>query len=93
MYDSDMYVIPCDDDGNHLATAEIQEDYASSHHSDPPAFDESSVPLEGSDSTEYSAEGLPPAIQNNLSGVPCEVCNLTSFFNPNPEQQWTNLQC
>jgi hypothetical protein len=47
--------------------------------------------LEGSDSTEDSAEFLPPAIQNNLSGVPCKFRNLTSFFNPNTEQ-WTNLQ-
>jgi hypothetical protein len=88
MYDSDEDVILCDDDGNHLATA---EDDASSHHSDPPAMDASSVTLEGSDSTEDSAEFLPSAIQNNLSGIPREVRNLTSFFNPNPEQ-WANLQ-
>jgi hypothetical protein len=88
MYDSDEDVIPCDDDGNHLATAELQEGDASSHHYDPPALDRSSVNLEGSDSTEDSAEFL----QNNLSGVPRKIRNLTSFFNPNPEQQWTYLQ-
>jgi hypothetical protein len=80
MYDSDEDLIPCDDDSNHLATAELQEDNASSHHSNPPALDKSSVTLEGSDSTENSAAFLPLAIQNNLSGVPCNVCNLTSFF-------------
>jgi hypothetical protein len=47
----------------HLATAELQEDDASSHHSSPPALDETSVTSEGSDSTEDSAEGLPPATQ------------------------------
>jgi hypothetical protein len=52
-------------------------------------MDESFVTLEGSDSTEYSAKFLPPAIQNNLSGIPCKVRNLTSFFNPNPEH-WAN---
>jgi hypothetical protein len=90
MYDSDEDVIQCDDDGNHLATAELQQDDASSHPS--PALDESSVALEGSDSTEDSTEGLHPAIQNNLSGVPREVRNLTRFFNPNPGQHCTNLQ-
>jgi hypothetical protein len=88
MYDSDEDVIPCDDDGNHLATA---EDDASSHHSDPPEMDESSVTSEGSYSTEVSADFLPPVIQNNLSGIPREVRNLTSFFNPNPKE-WANLQ-
>jgi hypothetical protein len=48
--------------------------------------------LEGSDSTEEAAEGLPPEIQNNLSGISRKICNLTSIFNPNPEQIWTNLQ-
>jgi hypothetical protein len=70
IYDSDEDVIPCDDDGNHLATKELQEVDDSFHHSDPPALDESSITQEGSDSTEDSAEYLPPAIQNNLSGVP-----------------------
>jgi hypothetical protein len=94
MYDSDEDVIPCDDDGDHLSTAElpVDDDDASFHHSKPPALDETSVTLVGSDATEDSAEFLPPAIQNNLSGVPRKVRNLTSFFNPNPEQQWTNLQ-
>jgi hypothetical protein len=56
MYDSDGDVIPCDDNGDYLATAELQVDDASSHHSDPPALDKSSVSSEGSDSTEDSAE-------------------------------------
>jgi hypothetical protein len=86
MYAIDEDVIPCDDDGNHLTTAEIQYDDASSHHSEPSALDESSVTLEGSDSTEDSAEFLTPAIQNNLSGVPRKIRNLMSFFNPNPEK-------
>jgi hypothetical protein len=62
MYDSDEALIPCDDDLNHIAIAELQEDDASSHHSDPPELDESSVTLEGSDSTDKSAEYLPPVI-------------------------------
>jgi hypothetical protein len=91
MYDSDEDVIPCDDYDDHLAIAELQEDNNSSHHSNPPALDKSSVTLEGSDSTNESADSLPPAIKNNLSGVPCKVCSPASFFNPNPEQQWTNF--
>jgi hypothetical protein len=89
IYDSDDDVIPCDDDGNYLATAELQDE-ASSHNSefllsDNP--DDASVTLEGSDSTKYSAEGWLHAIQQNLSYVPLKIRNLTSFFNPNPESE------
>jgi hypothetical protein len=84
MYYSEENVIPCNDDGNHLVTTELKDDDASSHPSDPPVLDETFIPLEESDSMADSAEGLPPAIQNNLSCVPREIRNLTSFFNPNP---------
>jgi hypothetical protein len=80
MYGSDEDVIPCDDDGKYLTTAVLQEDDASSHHLDSPALNDSSVSLEGSDSTEDSADCLPPAVQNNLSSLPPKV------------QQWANLQ-
>jgi hypothetical protein len=76
MNDSDEDVIPCDDGRIHFATAELQDDDASSYHSNPPLPDnpdDSSVTLEGSAFTEDSAEGLPPAIQNNLSGVPRKI--------------------
>jgi hypothetical protein len=74
-----------------IMPAELQKDDVSSRHSYPPALDKSSVTLEGSYSTEDTAKFLPPAIQNNLSSVPCKFCNLKSYFNPNPEQ-WNNLK-
>jgi hypothetical protein len=83
MYDSDEDVLPCDDNGNHLATEELQEEDASSHHSNPPALDKSLVTSEGSDSIKKSADSLPPAIQHNLSGVLRKIRNFQSFFNPN----------
>jgi hypothetical protein len=48
--------------------------------------------LEGSDSTEASEDALPPALQQTLSGVPREIRNFQSFFNPNPQTEWNNLQ-
>jgi hypothetical protein len=96
MYDSDDNVIPEDDEGNHLAQAELPDD---THSTTPDPLadvhlddDDASATLEGGGSTDTSAETLPPALQQNISGVPRKIRNLQSFFNPNPQTEWNNIQ-
>jgi hypothetical protein len=88
----DDNVIPED---NHLAQAELPDD-TRSHSLDPLAGvnldDDPSATSEGSDFTEDSEEALPSDLQQNLSGVPREIRNLQSFFNPNPQTEWNNIQ-
>jgi hypothetical protein len=53
---------------------------------------DASATLEGRDFTEDYVEAFPPALQQNISGVPCKIRKLQSFFNPNPQTEWNNLQ-
>jgi hypothetical protein len=44
------------------------------------------------DEDEYDCGEIPSDIMNKVSGVPCSIFSLATFYDPDPQDEWENMK-